>query len=377
MACTSPINPNASSSCVAWVPQGATGYVSFYSSVTGESTIEPIDASGYAVAPSEVNNAPAGSYYVAASYSGDQTYASEWTFVGVTVENTGKTTTSMSVTCTPTTFVSPVTLTCTAQLPAGATGSVGFNLDQVWLGGAAINANGQGTVSTTTSMNSGTHLAYAGYGGDSSFTGASAAFSVIDQTTPTITWPSPVPITYGTPVSVTQLNATANVSGTFVYSPALGTVLPAGTQTLSVTFTPNDTTDYTTATATVTLNVQDVAIGPWIIYTVAGDYIPYVSHGNGFSGDGGPATSAALADPAGVALDNTGNFSIADTENSRIRKVTAATGVINTYAGNGGAGYDTGDGGPATAAALYRPSGVTLDSAGNLYIQILALFGRF
>jgi uncharacterized delta-60 repeat protein len=73
---------------------------------------------------------------------------------------------------------------------------------------------------------------------------------------PTITWANPVGITYGTPLSATQLDATANVPGTFAYSPPLGTVLHTGdNQTLSVTFTPRDTTDYTTATATVEIGV--------------------------------------------------------------------------------------------------------------------------
>jgi hypothetical protein len=74
--------------------------------------------------------------------------------------------------------------------------------------------------------------------------------------TPKIAWPIPVPITYGTPLSATQLNASSTVGGTFVYTPNLGTVLHAGSQTLSVTFTPTDTNDYTTATATVTLIVN-------------------------------------------------------------------------------------------------------------------------
>lgn len=73
---------------------------------------------------------------------------------------------------------------------------------------------------------------------------------------PTISWNAPVAITYGTPLSATQLNATASVPGTFSYSPAIGTVLSAGTQTITVTFTPTDTTDYTTATATVALVVN-------------------------------------------------------------------------------------------------------------------------
>ena len=76
------------------------------------------------------------------------------------------------------------------------------------------------------------------------------------KTTPTITWANPANLTYGTSLSSTQLDATANVAGTFTYTPAAGTVLGAGNgQTLSVLFVPNDTNDYTDATATVTINV--------------------------------------------------------------------------------------------------------------------------
>jgi photosystem II stability/assembly factor-like uncharacterized protein len=75
-------------------------------------------------------------------------------------------------------------------------------------------------------------------------------------TAPTVTWPSPAPITYGTPLSATQLDATANVPGTFVYTPALGAVLNAGAaDTLSVTFTPTDTADYSSVTTTTTIQV--------------------------------------------------------------------------------------------------------------------------
>ena len=80
---------------------------------------------------------------------------------------------------------------------------------------------------------------------------------VVNQATPTITWATPAPITYGTPLSGAQLDATSGgLAGTFLYSPAAGTVLAAGVQTLSVTFTPTDTTDYTAATATVQLTVN-------------------------------------------------------------------------------------------------------------------------
>jgi trimeric autotransporter adhesin len=84
----------------------------------------------------------------------------------------------------------------------------------------------------------------------------------------------------------------------------------------------------------------------------------------GFSGDNGPATSAQLNQPHGVALDSAGNLYIADTANARVRKVS--DGVITTVAGGGTSGL--GDGGPATSASLNGPGGVAVDSAGNLYI---------
>jgi NHL repeat len=107
------------------------------------------------------------------------------------------------------------------------------------------------------------------------------------------------------------------------------------------------------------------------LYTVAGN-------GNkGYSGDGGPATSAELDFPQGVAVDGAGNVLIADRLNNRIRVVTVGTGTfygqkmkagdIYTVAGTGGEGY-SGDGVPATHAELNGPPGVAVDAAGNLVI---------
>jgi sugar lactone lactonase YvrE len=96
-----------------------------------------------------------------------------------------------------------------------------------------------------------------------------------------------------------------------------------------------------------------------VISTVAGIEIAV------FSGDGGPATSAVLYDPTGVALDAAGNLFIADSHNQRIRRVTP-DGMINTVAGGGT--QDPGDGGLATSARLYDPEGIAVDAAGNLFI---------
>ncbi len=82
---------------------------------------------------------------------------------------------------------------------------------------------------------------------------------IVTQATPVITWSNPASITYGTALSATQLNATASVPGTLVYTPAAGSIPAAGTDTLSVTFTPTDTTNYTTATKTVQITVTQAA----------------------------------------------------------------------------------------------------------------------
>jgi len=97
-----------------------------------------------------------------------------------------------------------------------------------------------------------------------------------------------------------------------------------------------------------------------IIATVAGNGT------RGFSGDGGPGTSAQLNMPAGIAVDSAGNLYIADSGNSAIRKLVA--GAITTVAGTGGVPGYYGDGGPAAKAQLNAPSSVALDPAGNLYI---------
>lgn len=98
-----------------------------------------------------------------------------------------------------------------------------------------------------------------------------------------------------------------------------------------------------------------------VITTVAGTGVL------GFGGDGGPATLARLYNPTGLAMDTAGNLFIADPNNHVVRKVSTA-GIITTFAGIGGALGHTGDGGPATAARMYTPIDITFDKYGNLFI---------
>src|SRR6202041_804482 len=82
---------------------------------------------------------------------------------------------------------------------------------------------------------------------------------VVTQAAPVITWSNPASIIYGTALSATQLNATASVPGVLVYTPAAGSIPAAGTDTLSVTFTPTDTVNYSTVTKTVQIVVTQAA----------------------------------------------------------------------------------------------------------------------
>ena len=101
------------------------------------------------------------------------------------------------------------------------------------------------------------------------------------------------------------------------------------------------------------------------IRKVANGVITTYAGGGSVFGDNGPAASAQLIQPHGVAVDISGSVYIADTDNERIRKV--ASGVITTVAGSGSAGF-AGDGAAATSASLFFPQGVFVDSGGNIYI---------
>ena len=119
------------------------------------------------------------------------------------------------------------------------------------------------TDSVTLTIGVATYTTLSSYSGTITATVSSAIFStnpsfnenVIFQQLPPISWATPANIVYGTPLSGAQLNASSTLAGTFVYSPAAGTILGTGKQMLNATFTPTDVVDYTTATASVTLTV--------------------------------------------------------------------------------------------------------------------------
>ncbi len=99
-------------------------------------------------------------------------------------------------------------------------------------------------------------------GNSSTATVTASVTLTVNKATPTITWNAPAAVPVGTVLSATQLDATSTVAGKFSYSPTAGAVLAAGSQTLTTTFTPTDTTDYSSATDSVTLAVVPAGVSP-------------------------------------------------------------------------------------------------------------------
>jgi hypothetical protein len=178
--------------------------------------------------------------------------------VTVNVTNTSATTEIASSAILTFTVPQQVTVTGMTDQTGGWTCTVG-TLTCIRKGSLQANV----TDSVTLTLNVGTYTTLASYTGQLTATVSSVMFSsnvtaqdnVIYQQRPQINWPTPAPIVYGMALSATQLDASSPEAGSFTYSPAAGTVLGVGQQTLTATLMPADTTDYTTGTATVTLNV--------------------------------------------------------------------------------------------------------------------------
>ena len=181
----------------------------------------------------------------------------------ITTTTPPKTTPTMTVVPTPTSITTAQQLSVTVTINATSgnptpTGTVTV-LGGTFSGGGTLVSGSATIVIPAGSFPVGTGQLTATYQGDSNYNTQTATNSVTvttpPKTTPTMTWATPGPITYGTPLSATQLDATASVAGTFSYSPAMGTILTAGIQALTVSFTPADTTDYNTASGSVMLTV--------------------------------------------------------------------------------------------------------------------------
>ena len=195
--------------------------------------------------------------------------------------------------------------------------------------------------------------------------GSSGTTVTVSPTRPVVVLGSTVSFT----ASVTGNSNTSvmwSVNGVTGGSGPFGVVDSNGVYTAPSTVPPFNLVTVTAAsaadtTASASAVVEVVVNLPGTIVTVAGNGAP------GYQGDGGAATNAELFVPTGVAFDGGRNMFIADYRNNVIRRVDSATGLITTIAGNGTAGY-SGDGGPAINAQLNGPTHVVFDRTTNLYI---------
>jgi len=198
------------------------------------------------------------------------------------------------------------------------------------VGGATYSTSG-----TTSATAAGSYSVTATANGN--YSGSGSTGWTIAQATPVVSWSPPAPITYGTALSSTQLDASANVAGSFSYAPPAGTILTAGSYTLSVTFTPADTADYTSASASVSLTVNPQPVtfsispvsftynrssqGPAITPSVAG--ANYSTSGT---------ASATAAGSYSVTATATGNYTGSGSASWTIAKANAATPTVTASA---------------------------------------------
>ena len=158
----------------------------------------------------------------------------------------------------------------------------------------------------------------------------------VNKATPVVTWATPAPITYGTALGKAQLNASANVEGSFAYTPPSGTVLGAGSQLLSVAFTPFDPADFTTATGNVTLTVG-AATTANVLSTSASSVNPGASvtfTATVSSGSGVPAGSVAFLDGATIVATNPLSGGVATYTTSTLTVGTHAITAVYAATGN-------------------------------------------
>ena len=228
-------------------------YNVYRSTVSGGPYAKIATVSGAAPGYVDTSATPGNTYYYivrSATLAGVETCQSSQ--VTATV-NKIPTTTTVTSSANPSAYGQSITLTATVA-PTAATGSVTFLDSGAMIGNGTV-SNGVATM-TTANLTAGSHNISAVYSGDSTYMPSTGTLTqVVNKGVVTLTWATPAPIVYGTPLSGTQLNATANQPGTMVYTPDAGAILSAGNQPLSVAFTPTDT-NYAAATASVTLTIQ-------------------------------------------------------------------------------------------------------------------------
>ena len=234
--------------------------------VTGSGLSVLLSGQSETVSISNVAFYGCGAQAVNATYAGNSSYAASTS--PATNFTPAQQTTSLALSVAPANGVVGQQVTLTAKLSPYNYGGTSTNGEKVsFTNNGTVLGTGvlsSGVATLTLTLGSGSNSFQAAYTADCAFAGSTS--NKVTGTAllgSTITWPTPASIAYGTPLSATQLNATESVNGTFVYSPALGTILPAGNNTLSTTFTPKSAL-YAQQTATVTLTVtKDPSVIIW------------------------------------------------------------------------------------------------------------------
>jgi hypothetical protein len=294
IAIVSGSSPSAVASAAYTITQSATATPSFYPAAGSYSTAQSVaisDATPNATIYYTIDGSTPTS--LSAVYSGPITVSASETLRAVAIASgysvssytSAAYTIAQPVVATPTfsvatgVFTAPQTVVISDATPAT---TICYTTDGSTPTSASAVYSGPISVSATETL---TAVAY-----KSGYTqSATASATYVFPITPTITWPTPATIAYGTPLSTIQLDATASVAGSFSYTPAPGTVLPVGSNTLSVAFVPKNQTNYTTATASVTLTVTApinsvpviVSISPAFVNAGSSDFTLTVN-GSGF-----------------------------------------------------------------------------------------------
>ncbi len=278
-------NPVAGATVTFTAPaSGASGAFGSLSSATATTNTQ-----GVATAPAFTANGITGSYSVTAGVSGVASTAS----FALTNAASGSTTQAGNAPATYSPSVQSVNLTATITSNSAPVtgGTVTFTVAVLGSATATV-SGGQATASLQIPAGSqaGAYSISASYSGSGSVAASTGGATLsIDKANPALTWSNPADMIFGGALGLGQLNATANVPGSFVYTPPVGTVPPIGTDSLQVTFTPTDTTDYNAAVKTVTVNVTQTSPpgGPNLIATnllardpATNDVIVYVTVAN-------------------------------------------------------------------------------------------------
>ena len=225
--------------------------------------LTPVTVVGGA-ASATISTLTAGSHTITTTFtSSDPNFANSTATATTLVVQKNAVTALLSVTNTSSAYNTPNSAKVTVSASAGTpTGTVQFSVDGTASGSPVAISAGAATYALPV-LAAGTHTIAASYSGDNTFVTATLTgiSTTVTKITPTATWAAPASIVYGAALSTTQLNATASVPGTFVYTPAAGTVLKASAQpqTLSTTFTPTDAVDYNSVTQTTTITVTQAA----------------------------------------------------------------------------------------------------------------------